>query len=115
MDDREEKILLSQIPKAPNSRLRPKSVSTILDRLILERGYAAEQSTQLLMDEWRAAVGDSLAAQSRVGKIQRGVLQVTVSNGIILTELTYTNSSALRHLQSTLPDFKIRDIRIKLA
>lgn len=114
MDESQERNILSQIPKAIPSRLRPKSVSSILDRLILERGYAAEQSTQLLQEQWTIAVGNALAAQSKVGKIQRGVLQVQASNAIVLTELTYAKQSVLRHLQTALPDFRIKDIRIKV-
>ena len=115
MDDLEEKFWLSQIPKAQSSRLRPKTVSSILDRLIIERGYAVEQCTQLLQEQWRIAVGDQLSTQSRIGKIQRGVLQIIVSNAIVMSELEYSKRKALLHLQSALPDFKLKDIRLKLA
>jgi hypothetical protein len=114
MENDEEKMWLSQIPKAMSSRLRPKSVSSILDRLISERGYAAEQSTQLIQDQWRIAVGDALFEQSRIGKIQRGVLQVHALNAIVMAELGYSKSKALKHLQSALPGFKIKDIRFLL-
>jgi hypothetical protein len=114
MEDSEEKIWLSQIPKAQASRLRPRSVSSILDRLLVEKGYAAEQSTLLIQEQWRIAVGEKLAMQSRVGKIQRGVLHVLASNAIVLSELNYAKRAALRHLQKALPDFKIRDIRLKV-
>ena len=115
MDDFEEKIFLSQIPKPQLSRFRARTVSSILDRLIVERGYAAQQSTQLLNEQWQAAVGETLAAQSRVGKISRGVLQVIASNSIVLSELNYAKSTALKHLQASLPEFKLRDIRFKLS
>jgi hypothetical protein len=114
MDDLEEKRLLGQIPKAQSSRLRVKSISSIMDRLLVEKGYAAQQSTQILQEQWRIAVGDELFSLSRVGKIQRGVLQVFASNTIVLSELEYSKSKALRHLKSALPDFKLRDIRFKI-
>ncbi len=114
MENDEEKMWLSQIPKAISSRVRPKSVSSILDRLLIERGYAAEQSTQLIQDQWRIAVGDALFEQSRIGKIQRGVLQVHALNAIVMAELGYSKSKALKHLQSALPSFKIKDIRFLL-
>jgi hypothetical protein len=114
MRNDDEKMWLSQIPKAMSSRVRPKSVSSILDRLLTERGYAAEQSTQLIQDQWRIAVGDALFEQSRIGKIQRGVLQVYALNAIVMAELGYSKSKALKHLQSALPGFKIRDIRFLL-
>jgi hypothetical protein len=114
VENNEEKMWLSQIPKAKPSRLRPKSVSSILDRLLIERGYAAEQSTQIIQDQWRVAVGDSLFEQSRIGKIQRGVLQVYALNAIVMSELGYAKRNALQHLQTALPEFKIKDIRFLL-
>lgn len=114
MDSDDEKMWLSQIPKAIPSRFRPKSISSILDRVLTERGYAAEQSTQLIQDQWRAAVGDTLFEQSRVGKIQRGVLQVFVHNAIVMAEMGYAKRNALKHLQTALPEFKIKDIKFLL-
>ena len=115
MDDPEEQMWLSQIPKAQSSRLRVKSISSILDRLIVEKGYAAQQSSQILQEQWRIAVGEELFSQSRVGRIQRGILQVFTSNAIVLSELEYLKSKALRQLQSALPDFKLRNIRFKIG
>ncbi|MEI7461426.1 MAG: DUF721 domain-containing protein [Pirellula sp.] len=115
MDDPEEKIWLSQIPKAERTRFRPKTISSILDRLIVERGYSNEQSTLLLQEQWKIAVGDEFYSQSRVGKIKRGVLQVLVTNMIVISELEFGKQKALRHLQASLPDFKLKDIRFVLA
>ena len=115
MDDAEEKRLLSQIPKAQPSRFRLKSISSIVDRLIVEKGYAAQQSLELLREQWRIAVGEELASQSRVGKIQRGILQVYALNTIVLSELEYSKSKALRHLKASLPDFRLKDIRFKIT
>ena len=115
MDDSEDQMWLSQIPKPQASRLRAKSISSVMDRLLVEKGYAAQQSNQLLVEQWLIAVGENLFSQSRVGKVQRGVLMVFASNTIVLSELEYSKSKALRHLKSALPDFKIRDIRFKIA
>lgn len=114
VDDKEEQIYLSQIPKAQPSRFRAKTISSIMDRLIVEKGYAAQQSAQVLEEQWRIAVGEDLFSQSRVGKVSRGVLQVFASNTIVLSELEYSKSKALRHLKAALPDFKIKGLRFKL-
>jgi len=115
MDDSEEQMWLSQIPQARSSRLRAKTISSIVDRVIVEKGYAAQQSSELLQEQWRIAVGDELASLTRVGKIQRGILQVYALNTIVLSELEYSKGDALRHLKSALPDFKLKDIRIRLS
>jgi hypothetical protein len=114
MDETEEKLLLSQIPKSPPPRFKAKSVSSVLDRLIEEKGYANEQSTQIICDVWRAAVGDEMFNQSRVGKVKRGVLQIIVLNSIILSELEYSKPKALQQFQVAIPQFKIKSIRFKL-
>ncbi len=115
MDDSEEQMWLSQIPKPQASRLRAKTISSVMDRLLVEKGYAAQQSNQMLEEQWRIAVGEELFSQSRVGKVQRGVLTVFASNTIVLSELEYTKSRAVRHLKTTLPQFKIRDIRFRIS
>ena len=115
MDNSEEQMWLSQIPKPQVSRLRAKTISSVMDRLLVEKGYAAQQSNQILEEQWRIAVGDELFSQSRVGKVQRGVLTVFAVNTIILSEFEYSKSKALRHLKSALPEFKIRDIRFRIS
>ena len=115
MDNFEEQMWLSQIPKPQVSRLRAKTISSVMDRLLVEKGYAAQQSNQILEEQWRIAVGEELFSQSRVGKVQRGVLTVFSVNTIILSELEYSKSKALRHLKSALPEFKIRDIRFRIS
>ena len=115
MDEQEDPNWLSHMAKVQPSRLRVKSISAIVDRLIVEKGYAAQQSTEILQEQWRVAVGETLFSQSRVGKIHRGILQVFALNTIVLSELEYSKSKALRQLKSALPDFKLRDIRFRLV
>jgi|GEM_PF-1444769 len=115
MNESEEQMWLGQIPKSPPSRLRAKSISSILDKVLVDKGYAAQQSTQLLHEQWSIAVGESLAEQSRIGKIQRGVLQVFALNTIVMSELEYAKSKALQQLKTALPNFRLKGIRIQLV
>ncbi|XZE22191.1 DUF721 domain-containing protein [Pirellulaceae bacterium SH449] len=110
-----EAMYLNQIPKPMPSRLRPKSVSSILDRVMMERGYAAQQSRQLMEEEWSQAAGEFLASQSKIGQIKRGQLHVFASNDIVRSELEYQKVKILRHMQEALPDMKIQGLRIYLA
>jgi hypothetical protein len=114
MDDPNEKIFLSQIPPAAKPRMLAKSISSVLDRVISERGYAAEQSLMLLQEAWRTAAGEEMYQQTRVGRIQRGVLQIFVCNSIVLSELQFIKRKSLAQLQRALPDFKLKDIRFQL-
>ena len=114
---RERVAAVTENLKARDITMPPEDelIRETLDRLILEKGYAAQQSSQILQEQWRIAVGEELFSQSRVGKIHRGILQVFVSNTIVLSELEYVKSKALRQLQSALPEFKLRNIRFKIG
>lgn len=109
----EEELILSQIPKSKSVGPRAKSISSVLTRVLQEKGYAAQQSSALLQDVWNQAVGSILSQQSRLGKVQRGVLQVFADNDIVRSELEFSKRAALREIQNALPEFKIRDIKIK--
>ncbi|XZE33624.1 DUF721 domain-containing protein [Pirellulaceae bacterium SH501] len=110
----EEEIFLNQIPKAIPSRYQAKTVSRVLDRLFLEKGYANEQSRDALLQAWTDAVGPGLSGQSRVGQLKRGALQIYASNEIVRTELEYMKTKALASLQASLPEMNIRSLKIHL-
>ena len=110
----EEEIYLSQIPKAAPSRYQAKTVSRVLDRLFLEKGYANEQSRDSLVQAWQDAVGQSLGGQSKVGQVKRGALQIYAANEIVRSELEYLKSKALASVQATLPEMKIQSLKIHL-
>ena len=108
----EEQMYLSQVPKPLPSRFQAKSVSRILDRLFLEKGYAAEQSRELICEQWELAVGINLSSQSKVGQIRRGVLNVFAANEIVRSELEFQKSKALKCLQTALPAMQIKGVKI---
>jgi len=111
--NRDEQLWLSQIPSV-KSHLKAKSLASVLDKLILLKGYAAEQSVVELQEQWRIAVGEKLASQSKVGKVQRGTLNIYAANSMVMSELDLSRMAALRHLKRTLPDSKIKSIKIRL-
>lgn len=110
----EEDIILSQIPKAVPSRYQAKTVSRVLDRLFLEKGYANEQSREAMVQAWVEAVGPGLSSQSKVGKLTRGALQIYAANEIVRTELEYMKTKALAAMQAALPEMNIRSFKIHL-
>jgi hypothetical protein len=112
MDD--EKVFFSQIPKAQPSRYQAKSISSIIDRLMLEKGYSVQQSRDLIEEQWRLAVGSLLSSQSKVGQIKRGVLQIFAANEIVRSELEFEKSKALKLLQAELPTMRITGVKIHL-
>ena len=110
----EEAYYLSQIPKPQPTRLGATKVSSLLQRVIQQRGYAAVQSADLLRDAWREAVGSDLAVQTRIGNVSRGSLIVFVPSPVVRTELEFRKATVLRQLQTRLPEFGIHRLTIRL-
>ena len=110
----EDDWYLSQIPKPAPSRIHARSVSQVLDRLFLEKGYANEQSREELLTAWEKAVGPVLCSQSKVGLLKRGMLQIFAANEIIMSELDFQKAKALKSLQQSLPEMKIRGLKFHL-
>ena len=54
-----------------------------------------------------------LALQTRVGKVERGALQVFTSSKIVLTELEFMKPQLLKSIQKSLPDFSIRSLKFR--
>lgn len=110
----DEEYYLSQIPKPLATRLGASKVSSLLQRVIQQRGYAAVQSGDQLLEAWNEAIGKELAGQTRIGKVSRGALQVFVPNPVIRTEVEFRKGSILKSLQSRLPEFQIQRLTIRV-
>jgi predicted nucleic acid-binding Zn ribbon protein len=97
-------------------RIRPpQHVSNVLSSLLSKRGYGRVQETSALSDAWQAAVGPTLAADTRIGNIKRGVLEVFVRDSAVLQELTFQKKQILKKLQTLAVDHKLKDVRFKVG
>ena len=94
---------------------RPQPIAEILSDLMARRGYAREQSSAAYAEAWRHAVGDMLAAQSRVGRVFRGKLEVNVTNSTLVHELNYRKSELLEQLRRQLPGETIHDLKLRVG
>ena len=93
----------------------PKPISNILAELLARRGYARVQAAGLSQQAWSEAAGETLAAQTRPGKVSRGVLEVFVTNSMLAQELGFAKKKLLARLQQLQPDEKIRDLRFRVG
>ncbi len=105
---------LAQIHQV-KSRLHAKSIRSVITRLMSERGYAAEQSAKVSLEQWRVAVGPELARLTRPGNIKRGQILIEVSDSVTLQELHFQRTRILKQLQAGLPELKIKDLRIRIV
>jgi predicted nucleic acid-binding Zn ribbon protein len=94
---------------------RPKAIKDVLAQLITARGYGRVQATADFTAAWRAAAGNTFAPYTLPGHLKRGVLEVTVTNSIVIQELTFQKQQILADLQKQLPDARIRDVKFRIG
>jgi predicted nucleic acid-binding Zn ribbon protein len=87
----------------------------VLAQLITARGYGRIQADADFTAAWQKAVGETLAQYTVPGRLKRGVLEVTVSNSIVIQELTFQKQTILAALHEQCPDAKIRDVKFRIG
>lgn len=92
----------------------PRRISDIVSSLMASRGYGRLQGAKELREAWEQASG-RWTAQTRPGNCQRGVLEVVVTNSVILQELNFQKANLLKRLQELVPEQKVRDLRFRLG
>ena len=93
-----------------------KSLSDVLGELIAVRGYGRLWAQQIVENAWNTAVGEPHCHQTRVGKIRRGVLNVTVAHPSLLEELAaFHKTTLLTSLQSSALGIAIHDIQFRVG
>ena len=94
---------------------RPPHLSNALSELITLRGWARKRGDAQLEAVWRDVAGSVVASQTKVQGIKRGVLQVSVSNSPLLSELAmFHKCSLLKALQEKHPNLNIHNLKFRL-
>jgi predicted nucleic acid-binding Zn ribbon protein len=92
----------------------PEKLGEILGRLFTARGWGRRQGRLHLERAWAEAVGPDFAAQTRVGNLRRGVLEVVVANAVLLQELAHFHKRRLlEQLRRRLPGTPLTDLRFR--
>jgi predicted nucleic acid-binding Zn ribbon protein len=93
----------------------PQHVSHALAELISLKGLARVQAHAELQSVWAAVAGEQIAAQTKVLGVRRGVLQVSVSNSALLSELvSFHKQSLVKALRTQQTDLRLKDIKFRL-
>ena len=79
-DEEDLRELQNQFRQRQRVPRDPARWNNLLANLMARRGYGQLESVAAVEEAWTAAVGSELAGQTRLGKIQRGVLQVFVKS-----------------------------------
>ena len=93
----------------------PKKMADVVSALLSRRGYTQSLWQQECQQAWEATVGAPLAADSRVGPLRRGVLEITVRNSAVMQELSFQKKVLLQQLGRALPQTKISDLRFRVG
>ena len=94
---------------------KEKSAAFVLNQLLARKGYLQQQSTSDLTDAWNSIVGIRWKNKTRVGNINRGILEVIVENPSVTQHLNFQKQKLLTQLQEQLPQNKIKDIRFRVG
>ena len=93
----------------------PIALAQALSELIALRGLDRPQGDAQLQAVWDRIAGPVIARQTKIQGLSRGVLQVLVGNGAMLSELTaFHKTSLLAALKKQLPEMKLKDLKFKL-
>ena len=94
---------------------QPKRIGEVVSGLLARNGYAHTAAHQQCAAAWREAVGEKLAADTRVGNLRGGTLEVFVRNSIVLQELTFQKRQVTEKLAALLPELRLRGLRFKIG
>ncbi|MGL6075135.1 MAG: DUF721 domain-containing protein [Fimbriiglobus sp.] len=94
----------------------PVGVNEVLGALFTARGWGRRTERAALEAAWAEAAGPVVAAESRVMRISRGVLEVEVRQSVMLMELAqFQKRTLLATLRTLHPRPAITDLKLRLG
>ena len=99
----------------PSAITDPRHLSHALSELTALRGLDRIGEDRSLSSTWKAIAGETIAADTRVLGVKRGVLEIAVTNAPLLGELAaFHKRSLLEAFRKRHPDLDVRDLRFRL-
>ncbi len=92
----------------------PQKLGNVLAELMAQRGYAQLGANEECVEAWKSVVG-KLDKFTRATEVKRGVLQVIVSNSVVMQELTFRKAELLAAIIKSLPNYNIKDLRFRIG
>jgi len=94
---------------------RPKKLSDVLAQLVARKGYGATKTDQQLQATWNTAAGAALARFSQATRVNRGRLEVTVANSMMMQELSFEKARILDAVRQAMPEARIDDLKLRVG
>ena len=98
----------------PEGEARVRKIGSLVDQVLARRGYVDGMANEQIRQSLEKELGETLAAECQVGKLNRGTLQIFVGDSVMMQELNFRKRQILRRLQSDLPSSRINDVRFKV-
>ena len=112
--NKQQRVEESQARHGQPTRRDPRKIADVLTDLFAQRGYAQVGASQDCQQAWARIIGD-LAKFTHATEVRRGVLQVIVSNSVVMQELTFRKQDLITELGRALPHHQIKDLRFRLG
>ncbi|WP_018142868.1 DUF721 domain-containing protein [Alloscardovia criceti] len=74
--------------------------------------WKSKMDVARLYDQWPSIVGEAVAYNSRVGRLEAGVLTIYAISPAWATQLSYMTTQIIENIQHFLPSLDIQEIRI---
>ena len=107
----QDDVFQSDLLQKSKPKRNVQSIGSLVSQLISRRGYAQVAATNQFHDLIASTVGENVAGDITVGKLNRGVLKVFAKDSVTIQELTFQKRSIIRRIAKEMPDAKVKDIR----
>jgi hypothetical protein len=97
-----------------HSSAGPRSIGSIVSRLLARTGYDQQQAAGGLAAAWEQAAPEQFRGSSQPGLVRRGVLEVFVSHSALVQEMGFHKRGVIARLQEIVPAEGITDIRCRV-
>jgi len=121
--DRELQLATDVLQQRQYYRRLPKKAGQLLNQIMARKAVANVHALNQLQSVWENAIRQSqrenpqteklLLGCTRLGKLDRGVLEVHVDNSAALQQLAFMKSPLLQQIRQSIPQSKIRDLRFR--
>ena len=93
-------------------RSPPEAARSVLFRSLCDMGMREQAQRLMVARHWATVVGPSIAARTRPGALQRGVLHIQVANATWRNELTFLRASLIAKLNASLGHAWVKELKI---
>jgi len=99
---------------AADDKPRVRRIGALVSQLMSRRGYAQVLASDAIHQAIASVLDPHLKAAFQVGNLRSGVLHIYATDSVSLQELNFRKRAMLKHLQQTLPETQVTDLRFRI-